>query len=167
MKANTVLALDLDETLVSSRASPDTLGALRYENYWIAPRPGLRKFLKYVDRKFHIVICTAAARNYAHFVVESFIRPHIEIANDVIFSREFCDQSIGPKVHKNIALLADLLKKPRDNILILDNLNKVIRENKKKGIVIKSWYADHPGAQSDRYLYEMQGYMSQEIFGSQ
>ena len=109
------ILLDLDETLISSKASEEfnfknkkKMKKFDFEDmdgyYIIFERPNLQKFLTYVFENFNVSVWTAASKDYALFIIDKIIignRKNRKL--DYIFFSYHCD--ISKKMVKGIKRL--------------------------------------------------------------
>ena len=135
---NYTLVLDLDETLVSFRFDDNNQGILKM-------RPGLKKFLAEVNKKYEVVVFTAGTQEYADpildiiekdekFFVKRLYRQHAVIINNIY--------------------VKDLTKLGRDlsKIIIIDNMPQNFLLQKDNGIFIKNFFGQD---QNDTALIDL------------
>lgn len=135
------IVLDLDNTLIYSSFKPRK-NTLKYERYYIKPRPYLEWFLNNIFEMFSVSIWTAAERHYAEFVVDNFINQNGRKIQ-YLFSREDVVQSekyFGLK--KDLRLLKDIYKIPLFNLptIIIDDLKEVCYRQYANCINIEPYY---------------------------
>ena len=146
------IVLDLDNTLIYSSFKPKK-NALRYDRYYIKPRPYLDWFLSYLFSMFNVNVWTAAERHYAEFVVNNFINKNGRKIN-YLFSREDVIQSekyYGSK--KDLRLLKDIYSIPLFNLptIIIDDLEEVCYRQYSSCINIKPYF----GSDDDEELLKI------------
>ena len=119
--------LDLDETLVHFIA--------REKKFKL--RPGCIQFLKDMSQLYEIVIFTAAAQDYADFILNYIDRdPSIKYINHRLY-RNHCQYDEGVYVKDLSHLGRDITK-----TIIVDNIRDNFERQKDNGIEILTWLSD-------------------------
>ena len=147
------LVLDLDETLAHGQNIPfnsdknQIILECKLNNIntkiYVKLRPGIKEFLRKMNKLYEIIIFTASVEEYA--------KPLIELIDNknycsYILYREQCTLD-------NMIYIKDLKKLGRDlkDIIILDNTPISYKLNKENGIPISSFIDDD----NDRELYDI------------
>ena len=122
------LVLDLDETLVHCKDTPDG-SVVRF-------RPFLEVFLDEMVGYYNIVIFTAAAQDYADLVLND-----IDPEGKIFSKRLYRQHTKNVNEEYNIK---DLLKvnENLEKMIIIDNVPENFMQQKLNGIFIKSWFED-------------------------
>ena len=120
-----ILVLDMDETMI------------HYDPFRnnFRKRPHLLQFLKEASADWEIVVFTAALKDYANWILNSF-------DNQKYISRRLYRDSC---TLRRGVYLKDLLKVGTDlsKIVIVDNLPENFQLQPNNGIAIKSWFNDN------------------------
>ena len=146
------LVLDLDETLVHSQfltfSKPsDIVIPIEIENeihdIHVMVRPGVKEFLKKMEKLYEIVIFTASVSKYADPLL------------DIIDKKGYCPYRLFREHCSliNTTFVKDLKRLGRElkNIIIVDNSPLSYAFHPKNGIPILTWFED----KNDRELYEI------------
>ena len=120
------LVLDLDETLVHFIAKEKKFKL----------RPGCIQFLKDMSQLYEIVIFTAAAQDYADFILNYIDRDTVKYINHRLY-RPHCQYDEGVYV-KDLSKLGRDIKKT----IIVDNIRDNFERQKDNGIEILTWLSD-------------------------
>lgn len=122
------LVLDLDETLVHCKDTPD--GSV------VSFRPFLEVFLDEMVGYYNIVIFTAAAQDYADMVLND-----IDPEGKIFSKRLYRQHTKNVNEEYNIK---DLLKvnENLEKMIIIDNVPENFMQQKLNGIFINSWFED-------------------------
>lgn len=128
------LVLDLDETLVHFLAKEKKFKL----------RPGCIQFLKDMSQIFEVVIFTAAAQDYADFIL-NYIEKESRFIRHRLY-RQHC-------IHEDGVYVKDLSLLGRDlaHTLIVDNIRDNFERQPFNGIEILTWLQDP----TDRELYKL------------
>lgn len=150
---NYTLVLDLDETLVHF--------VTREKKFKL--RPGCLWFLKEMSRLFEVVVFTAAAKDYADFILdiverraqnlESDMQPESTDVGDgtnTFKEKENREKFISHRLYRSNCFLEsgvfikDLsrLGRPLENTIIVDNIRDNFCRQKSNGIEITTWVGD-------------------------
>ncbi|KAK7201144.1 nuclear lim interactor-interacting factor-like protein [Novymonas esmeraldas] len=148
------LVLDVDETLVHStfQPSPDVV----YDKVLLVPsegktytvsvkyRPYLEDFLRFVSRRFEVVIFTASMRAYCDKLMDE-VDPQGILGNLRLFREHctLCDRSYVKDLHR---LGRDLRR-----VAIVDNSPAAYSFQQRNAIPIKTWISDP----KDRELFSL------------
>ena len=137
------LALDLDETLVHCSIQPIdnpeftfhvNFNGVDYEVY-VRIRPHLEYFLKQVAQWFEVVIFTASQKVYADSLLNI-----IDPRNEYISHRVFRDSCVC--VEGNYLKDLNILGRPLDKVVIVDNSFQAFGFQLDNGIPCESWFDD-------------------------
>jgi len=137
------LALDLDETLVHCSIQPIenpeftfhvNFNGMDYEVY-VRIRPHLEYFLKQVSQWFEVVVFTASQKVYADSLLNI-----IDPMNEYISHRVFRDSCVC--VDGNYLKDLNILGRPLDKVVIVDNSFQAFGFQLDNGIPIESWFDD-------------------------
>jgi len=124
------LVLDLDETLISFKLSPNeqNKGTIRF-------RPFLDSFLQKVKEKYELIVFTSGTKDYADPLVDA-----IEQDRKYFDARLYRQHTIacGRDIVKDISRIG----RPLDKIIIVENMPQNYRLQKENGILIKSFYGE-------------------------
>ena len=147
------LILDLDETLAHGQNIPFTPTKNQIilqcklnnidTNIYVKIRPGVKEFLRKMNKIYEIIIFTASIEEYA--------KPLINL----IDQKNFCSYKLYREhcVFDKNAYIKDLKKLGRDlkDVIILDNSPNSYILNKENGLPITTWFDD----EDDRELYNI------------
>ena len=147
------LILDLDETLAHGQNIPfaSTKNQIILQcklnnidtNIYVKIRPGVKEFLRKMNKIYEIIIFTASIEEYA--------KPLINL----IDQKNFCSYKLYREhcVFDKNAYIKDLKKLGRDlkDVIILDNSPNSYILNKENGLPITTWFDD----EDDRELYNI------------
>jgi CTD small phosphatase-like protein 2 len=137
------LALDLDETLVHCSIQPIdspeftfhvNFNGVDYEVY-VRIRPHLEYFLKQVAQWFEVVVFTASQKVYADSLLNI-----IDPRNEYISHRVFRDSCVC--VEGNYLKDLNILGRPLDKVVIVDNSFQAFGFQLDNGIPCESWFDD-------------------------
>ena len=124
------LVLDLDETLISFKLSPneENKGTIRF-------RPYLDSFLQKVKEKYELIVFTSGTKDYADPLEDA-----IEQDRKYFDARLYRQHTIacGKDIVKDISRIG----RPLDKIIIVENMPQNYRLQKENGILIKSFYGE-------------------------
>jgi len=165
------ILLDLDETLISSKASEEfnfknkkKMKKFDFEDmdgyYIIFERPNLQKFLTYVFENFNVSVWTAASKDYALFIIDKIIiGNHKNRKLDYIFFSYHCDISKKMvKGIKNLKMLWDIYKLKgydQGNTFIIDDNEEVLKHCKQNCIQIKPFDYEDKNSFEDTELLKI------------
>ena len=148
--------LDLDETLVHSKAAPPPE---RYDfvvrpvidgeavEFYVLKRPGVEEFLEALAAKFEVVVFTAALREYAELVLDRLDRENRFVSHRLY--RDSCR-------HVDGKLVKDLSETGRDldRVVIVDDNPNSFAKQPENAILIKPFVDDV----WDRELWKLRGF---------
>ena len=167
--------LDIDQTLIASEPitewdfenphNKEKAMNFRLHNmedyYMVFERPYLQEFLDYVFANFHVVIWTAASKDYALWIIKNIlIGKHPERKFDSIFFSYHCDLSKseckqGPK---DLSLLWGIFALPgysEENTFIIDDLPAVRKLQKCNSIQVKPFEVLEKESENDTVLKDL------------
>jgi hypothetical protein len=168
------LVLDLDNTIISSVELKD-LDRMKYkheklpykemEDYRVYARPYLREFLDYAFKNFKVTIWTAADIEYATFIIDKFVlRTHHKNSDktnerklNMIFHSKNCDQSqnkYDKESPKDLRYLYNFSGYTKDNTIIVDDHEHVLRANPKQTIAAYYFDVMKKNASKDDFLLD-------------
>ncbi len=140
------IVLDIDETLIHAvtrkhKDSKFTIKFVKGEQYYILVRPGLKSFLRYVFKNFKSVnIWTAATKEYA-IAILSHILTKTQISKLKFFNTRKQCRPDGSKPLMSIFNTPHAIKSNinKNNTLMVDDKEYVLKHNKGNGIIIPAW----------------------------
>ena len=147
------LVLDLDETLAHGQNTPfsSPKNQLSIEcklndintTIYFKIRPGVKEFLRKMNKLYEIVIFTASVEEYAKILI------------NLIDTKNVCSYKLYREqcTYENSLYIKDLTKLGRDlkDVVIIDNSPNAYSLNKENGIPISTWLED----ENDRELYDL------------
>lgn len=147
------LVLDLDETLAHGQNTPfsSPKNQLSIEcklndintTIYFKIRPGVKEFLRKMNKLYEIVIFTASVEEYAKILI------------NLIDTKNVCNYKLYREqcTYENSLYIKDLTKLGRDlkDVVIIDNSPNAYSLNKENGIPISTWLED----ENDRELYDL------------
>lgn len=146
MKKQSLLILDLDETLIySSKAELSRKADLLCGNYYVYLRPHLNWFLNEVSKYYDIGIWSTADEDYVLKVVENII-PH-DIALKILWDKNWCEEVEYSEENcflylKDLDRIKNLNYKPEQITIVDDKPTGIRKMNNEKIIPIIPYKGD-------------------------
>ena len=142
-KKEYTLILDLDETMICFKCSPEqkNIGNIHI-------RPGLEIFLEIIKEFYEIIIFTVGTRDYANLILDLIEKKNNTKFFDGRLYREHATK-IGNKYIKDLSKIGRDLSK----VLIVDNNPHSFKFQHENGILINSYYGEK---NNDKTLIELQ-----------
>lgn len=158
--SKTMVILDLDETLVSTKEDMESLYKLDLcndescletrervyilefgepaERYWGIARPRYREFLKFLFSNFdYVTVWSAGTYEYVHAVVDYLFRGLRK--PDLIYTRNDCSENEDGKIFKPISQICDRMKVNIKDAIIIDDNERTFSENRANAVHIPSF----------------------------
>ena len=142
-KKEYTLILDLDETMICFKCSPEQKNVGN-----IHIRPGLEIFLEIIKEFYEIIIFTVGTRDYANLILDLIEKKNNTKFFDGRLYREHATK-IGNKYIKDLSKIGRDLSK----VLIVDNNPHSFKFQHENGILINSYYGEK---NNDKTLIELQ-----------
>ena len=145
IKTNTLLVLDLDETLIHASESELAHPAdFRVDAYHVYRRPKLHEFLVDVAQWFDVALWSAADDSYVNEIAER-IKPE-GFTWTFVWGRSKCTTKLNAEldkyVHEKRLKKVKKLGYPLERILIVDDSPEKTRENYGNAVYIKPFEGD-------------------------
>lgn len=145
MQLQTLLILDLDETLIFASEKPlERQSDFKVGAYDVYRRPFLEEFLKTCSQTFQIAVWSSSGTNYLEAVTEAIFPA--EISPVFIWGRERCVQRYDPELLETY-FAKDLKKVKRlgfslDRVLIVEDTPQKVQRNFGNAIYVCPFFGD-------------------------
>lgn len=169
--------LDLDETIISATSYDESdnlhnkdknMNLFTYhhmsDDYIIAERPHVQKFLDFLFSNFNVSVWTAASKSYALFVINNVILSKDKRKLDYILYSSHCDVSKNSTgCIKNLEQLFHIYGYNKNNTLIIDDNLEVFSKQSNKVINIKPFISLKDKSEKDTELLKIEKFLSELI----
>jgi RNA polymerase II subunit A small phosphatase-like protein len=154
----TLLVLDLDETLIFSSEEPlDRSEDFRVGDYYTYKRPGLEAFLDFAFRHFDVAVWTSAEEHYARRAIESLFPVTARLK--FMWVRDRCTLKSDYETRQTY-WVKDLKKVKRagfslDQVIVIDDSPEMLERNYGNHVRVEPFY----GSDTDSELFQLQEFL--------